>query len=75
MIVIFQNKYSTDSDGHLIKQTCEDAIYILCTSIEPVQVLCWNKLITFLLNNEYENAIPSIIRSLAHMATKSHLSK
>lgn len=64
-----------DSDGHLIKQTCEDAIYILCTSIEPVQVLCWNKLLTFLLNNEYENALPSITRSLAHMATKSHLSK
>ncbi|XP_060857162.1 maestro heat-like repeat-containing protein family member 1 isoform X1 [Metopolophium dirhodum] len=67
------NKYSTDNDGLLIKQTCEDAIYILCTSIEPVQVLCWNKLLTFLLSNEYENAVPSITRSLAHMATKSHL--
>ncbi|XP_050426216.1 maestro heat-like repeat-containing protein family member 1 [Adelges cooleyi] len=67
------NKYSYENEGQQIKQTCEDAIYILCTSIEPVQTLCWNKLLSCLLNPEYESAIPSIARSLAHMATKSHL--
>ncbi|XP_050527458.1 maestro heat-like repeat-containing protein family member 1 isoform X2 [Daktulosphaira vitifoliae] len=67
------NKYSQETEGQQIKQTCEDALYILCTSVDLVQILCWNKLLTCFLSPEYDCAVSSITKSLAHMATKPHL--
>ncbi|VVC45111.1 Armadillo-type fold,Armadillo-like helical [Cinara cedri] len=67
------NKYSNDIEGQSLKRTCEDAMYILCTSIEPVQVFCWNKILNFFFSNEYESAIPAITRCLAYMANKPDL--
>lgn len=53
-----------------LKQTAENTLYMLSTSIPELETILWNLLLRCFLSAEYEEASIILLRCLTHLASK-----
>uniref|UniRef100_A0A6A7G7W7 Maestro heat-like repeat-containing protein family member 1 n=3 Tax=Hirondellea gigas TaxID=1518452 RepID=A0A6A7G7W7_9CRUS len=74
------NNGTTNSGGNgltlmaeeTVGDTCSRALYLLTTTVPCSHPLLWPRLLTFLVNPDYESSLPTVLPCIVHLVTQPH---